>query len=1056
MIIALALGFAQPATAQDDDRTFLQGLIEDNLSGAGREVRIEGFEGALSSKATLKKLTIADDQGIWLTLQDATLDWSRSKLLSGRLEVKTLSAKSIDLPRLPKGGDAAADDSSDGFALPELPVAVQIDKIEATRVSLGAPVLGQAVVLSLDGTMQLEGGEGSSSLAITRLDRVGQIALEAAYGNETRNLALKLEVEEEEGGLLATLARLPGAPAINFRAEGEGPIDAYRAEISLSSDGEQRLGGFVGTSLLQDTGARQVSANLAGDMTPLFAPELRPFFGEDIGFDANVILNADGSVDVEAFDLRAAQMDLAGQAQLGADGMPKRFQVNGQIAGDGPVRLPVAGPPLLIDMATLKAGFDQDAGDVWSVAMDISGLSHESFSAEKLRLVGDGTLTQSPSAATARVTFDADGLTHVNEGLAQALGSAVSGLALVEWQSGAAPKLTRLDLTSGDTSVALTGAVALSVQPSGEVSGQLTAPDLTRFAALAGQPIAGALQATLTRATLSEAGDISVTMTASGQDLRSGVSAVDTLLRGKSELVFDGGFVGDTPLLRLLDLKTPQLTLLAEEAAGNSLSVQARLANLGLLAPGLPGAFSVQGTVTPENDTARIDLQAQGPGGMSVATQGQLAMDASSVDIGLTGTAPMAIANSFISPRTAEGTVAFDLAMQGAPGLEALRGTIRTVGARIADPLSYLVLQNVSAQADLSGAAMTLRASGDAQSGGRLELQGNLGLNAPMNGDLKIALSQLEISDGVLFDTSVNGDVSITGPLQGGAVIDGTLDLGPTEVRISSSTSGTAGPMPEIVHLNEPSDVRLTRQKAGLLKTGSSSGGVFGLNLLIRAPNQIFLRGNGLEAELGGRLRVTGTTADVVPIGRFDLLRGRLDLLGQRLNLVEGFATLQGSLDPFIRLVAETRANDITARATIEGLASDPALRFSSEPELPEDEVLAQLLFGRGMESLSPLQVAQLAAAVTGLAGGGGSSVLGRVREGFGLDDLDVRTDEAGTASVTAGKYLSDNIYTDVTVGSTGESEVNLNLDLTPNVTVKGGVTSSGDSNVGIYYQRDY
>ena len=60
-----------PALAQDADpaqtardRSYLTGLIEDNLSGTGREIRLEGFRGALSSRASFDTLTIADDQGV--------------------------------------------------------------------------------------------------------------------------------------------------------------------------------------------------------------------------------------------------------------------------------------------------------------------------------------------------------------------------------------------------------------------------------------------------------------------------------------------------------------------------------------------------------------------------------------------------------------------------------------------------------------------------------------------------------------------------------------------------------------------------------------------------------------------------------------------------------------------------------------------------------------------------------------------------------------------------------------------------------------------------------
>lgn len=61
-LLWLLLPVAAFAQSAEEDRGFLQGLIEDNLSSAGREVRIEGFRGALSSRATVERLTIADDQ----------------------------------------------------------------------------------------------------------------------------------------------------------------------------------------------------------------------------------------------------------------------------------------------------------------------------------------------------------------------------------------------------------------------------------------------------------------------------------------------------------------------------------------------------------------------------------------------------------------------------------------------------------------------------------------------------------------------------------------------------------------------------------------------------------------------------------------------------------------------------------------------------------------------------------------------------------------------------------------------------------------------------------
>ena len=57
---------------------------------------------------------------------------------------------------------------------------------------------------------------------------------------------------------------------------------------------------------------------------------------------------------------------------------------------------------------------------------------------------------------------------------------------------------------------------------------------------------------------------------------------------------------------------------------------------------------------------------------------------------------------------------------------------------------------------------------------------------------------------------------------------------------------------------------------------------------------------------------------------------------------------------------------------------------------------------------------------------------------------------------VKVGSYISDNVYTDVTVDTTGRSEINLNLSLSPSVTLRGSTSSDGNTGVGIFFERDY
>jgi translocation and assembly module TamB len=325
-----------------------------------------------------------------------------------------------------------------------------------------------------------------------------------------------------------------------------------------------------------------------------------------------------------------------------------------------------------------------------------------------------------------------------------------------------------------------------------------------------------------------------------------------------------------------------------------------------------------------------------------------------------------------------------------------------------------------------------------------------------------VTLDRVRLLDPTLYEVLVaRGDLTIGGALARSPGVAGRIELGESELRVPETGLGTAAPIPDIRHVNETAAERRTRAAAGLLqRQAAPSGGgtsAVGLDIEIAAPGRIFLRGRGIDAEFGGSLRVGGTTANVIPAGRFDLIRGRISILGTRLDITEGSATLQGDFDPFLRLRAQSRAGGYRIIIAVDGPASSPDISLSSDPFLPEDEILAQLLFGRSVSSLSPVQLIQLADAASSLAGGrSDGGLLSNLREGLGLDNLDLQTDDEGNAAVRAGRYLNENIYTDVTVGAQGDSAVSLNIDLTPDVTARGSFSSEGSSSVGVFFERDY
>ncbi|MGJ5621322.1 translocation/assembly module TamB domain-containing protein [Sulfitobacter sp. MF3-043] len=486
------------------------------------------------------------------------------------------------------------------------------------------------------------------------------------------------------------------------------------------------------------------------------------------------------------------------------------------------------------------------------------------------------------------------------------------------------------------------------------------------------------------------------------------------------------------------------------------------LPNIGALVEKVSGPLNITGSARKQGDAWRLDTNATGPSGTQATIAG-LVNGNGTLDLDVAGTAPLGLSKPFIAPRDLQGQARFDLAINGPAQLSSVTGTIQTSDATLSAPNLRIAMRNMVADVRLSNNRAQLDVTADAINGGRLAIGGGITLTPSLPADIQIGLQNIVLIDPKLYRTSINGNLRLAGPLTGGALISGQVDVGETNVNVPSTGLTSIGDIPPMTHVGARPGVIATRNKAGLEGAAAgddpangATGPGFGLNLRISAPNRIFVRGRGLDAELGGALNLTGSTNRVISAGRFSLIRGRLDILGKRFDLVEGSVQFQGDLIPYLRFVSSTTTRTGEVRVVVEGPADAPEVKFESTPEAPQDEVLAQLLFGRNISDISAFQALQLASAVATLAGRGGSGIISNLRDGFGLDDFDVTTTDDGATAVRAGKYLSENVYTDVTAASDGTGEVSLNLDITPNLKGKATLGSDGNSSLGIFFEKDY
>jgi len=1239
-LLILALALPLPVAAQDTvqaDRGVIVDFLTENLSGAGREVQIYGFEGALSSQAKIDRLTIADADGVWLDAQGLVLDWNRTALLAGRVEVSDLSADSIEMLRKPLTEAQAIDPnaSSAPFALPDLPVSLTVDHLSIGMLNLGPDLIGEAVSLSITGNATLADGSGSADLRAERIDgQTGELILSGSFSNESRILGLTLALREANGGIAARILDLPGLPSVALSIDGTAPLDDYKATIALDTGGQPRLSGTVGfgsITTVDDATEKTFQFDLGGDVTALFLPEYREFFGPDVRLAA-AGTSTDRGTSLSALTIETQSLRLNGAANLDETGWPIDFALTGDLGRDdgAPILLPISGTQTYLRSAVLDIGFNASSGDQWRAKIDAQDFVREGIFIPNLALNGGGTIAPDRSGLTANLTYGATGISLDDAGMTDAMGDELNGvlslvyaandrtilrefslsgagidahmsavidpsgeeivitpdlsvvvkglsrfatltglpdlagdaelsakgtvrplrtavdlevaarttnltigqsqadallagdgvLTLRAVRDEAGTRIEGLDFHSGDTD--LTGTVALTADglfgratlntpanglingatgelavtingtraADGTLSGQAVVTrdgdridlsadlpaegqgpvtlsaevaDLRQYAALAGLNLSGGATVTINGTAQSDAQQFDLTVSANTQNVAIGNATVDPILAGSGQLATrlrrDDQQITVDPLTLTFPNLTGQATLATDGTTGGA-EFNLRLAELALIAPDFSGPLSAKGTATlSENGAWQIDTQADGAAGLSASVVGQIA--GSNLDLRINGAAPLALLNGVLEPRRLTGTAGFNLTMAGPASLDALAGQIQITSAELSAPTLGQSLRDIDGTITLSNGSADVGLAGASSLGGRIAVRGTVGLTGGLNSALTVEANNVVVRDPTLYESTLTGAIAINGPLAGGAQISGAIDVAQAEIQVPSSTVGSLGDVPDVTHIGAPSDVRQTLLRAGLTgeteTAGGTSGPAYGLDIIINAPARLFVRGRGLDAELGGTLTLQGDTRQIIPAGQFELIRGRLDILQQRFALTEGAITMQGDFIPKIRFVATTESlTGTTVNVIVEGPASAPEVNFTSSPELPQDEVLSQLLFGRDMSSISAFQAVQLAAAVGTLTGRSGGGLIDKIRQGSGLDDLDVTTDDAGNAALSAGKYLSDNIYTDVTVSSEGDTEINLNLDLGGDFTAKGGFGTTGDTSVGVFFERDY
>ncbi|HEX2249185.1 MAG TPA: translocation/assembly module TamB domain-containing protein [Gemmatimonadales bacterium] len=392
----------------------------------------------------------------------------------------------------------------------------------------------------------------------------------------------------------------------------------------------------------------------------------------------------------------------------------------------------------------------------------------------------------------------------------------------------------------------------------------------------------------------------------------------------------------------------------------------------------------------------------------------------------------IALLRPFIPPEIAQrvrGRLAADARIRGTPEDPRGEGGLQLTRLGFRVPALDVRYERGSLMGELAGDVLridTLLLYTDEEQ--QLAAQGRIRLRPLTNPtfDLEARLRDFVVSNSAQLEAQASGQVRLTGSFATPSVT-GTLRID----RAEYVATGTTGLAVEEVQLT-PEDLREVARHFGpavLARAGDQGGFLdrFRLDLDLRFPSQVWFQRPEppeLNIEVAGRIRLRQDPGgDMRFFGTVEPVPGRstIDVYGRTFQLTGGDIVLNGPpgqarIDVTAEYQVPTQSaadnEGVVVNVAATGNPDSISLELSSEPEMPEDDIISYVVTGRP-SSDSPLLSG------SGQGTDGGDLALGQltgavssvVGQELGFDVFQIRQDGTSGLTLTAGRYLTPQFY---------------------------------------------
>jgi len=213
-------------------------FLVDRLAGietaSGLRFHIGRIDGSVFGKAKLRGVSIADQNGVFLTSPEIDLDWAPGAWLYNSLHIDSVTAQRMNLVRLPK----LKPSKTKGPILPKFDI--HIGELRVDRLDVGPQVGGRARSGSISGQADVRSGHVLADLT-ARVNSGDRLAFHLDSEPDRDRFELAAKVTAPENSLIGSIAGT--RRAIRLDVGGSGSWTRWRgtAALDLSDHAAARL-----------------------------------------------------------------------------------------------------------------------------------------------------------------------------------------------------------------------------------------------------------------------------------------------------------------------------------------------------------------------------------------------------------------------------------------------------------------------------------------------------------------------------------------------------------------------------------------------------------------------------------------------------------------------------------------------------------------------------------------------------------------------------------------------------------------------------------------------